>query len=210
MQSRKLVAVFLTCWLVLLQTFPALAANEELEQKKKELDSVQQRMQQAQQQQENASQQIIWAKGDIQKVTVLLAQLQKDIVELEKRADALQKDIDKNQAQLNVKRGEMEGRLKIYRARLRQIYENGQINYLDVLLGAKDFGDFASRMYLLQKIVQSDLDLVVTVRREADAIQKRQDRLDSQMKEIQKDRADLEKKKSRCGADERTAGAAFV
>ena len=69
MQSRKLVAVFLTCWLVLLQTFPALAANEELEQKKKELDSVQQRMQQAQQQQENASQQIIWAKGDIRKVT---------------------------------------------------------------------------------------------------------------------------------------------
>ena len=184
MQSRKLVAVFLTCWLVLLQTFPALAANEELEQKKKELDSVQQRMQQAQQQQENASQQIIWAKGDIRKVTALLAQLQKDIVELEKRADALQKDIDKNQAQLNVKRGEMEGRLKIYRARLRQIYENGQINYLDVLLGAKDFGDFASRMYLLQKIVQSDLNLVATVRREADAIQKRQDRLDSQMKEI--------------------------
>ncbi len=196
MQSRKLVAVFLTCWLVLLQTFPALAANEELEQKKKELDSVQQRMQQAQQQQENTSQQIIWAKGDIRKVTALLAQLQKDIVELEKRADALQKDIDKNQAQLNVKRGEMEGRLKIYRARLRQIYENGQINYLDVLLGAKDFGDFASRMYLLQKIVQSDLDLVATVRREADAIQKRQDRLDSQMKEIQKDRADLEKKKA--------------
>lgn len=39
----------------------------------------------------------------------------------------------------------------IYRKRLRDIYINGQINYLDVLLGAKDFSDFSSRMYLLQK-----------------------------------------------------------
>lgn len=195
MQSRKLLAAFLACWFALLQAFPVLAANEELEQKKKELDSVQQRMQQAQQQKENASQRIIQAKGSIQEVTALLGQLQKDIAALQKKADVLQKDIDKNTAVLTEKRGEMEGRLKIYRTRLRHIYENGQINYLDVLLGAKDFGDFASRMYLLQKIVQSDLDLVAVIRSEADEIQKRQDQLDSQMDEIKKDRADLEKKK---------------
>lgn len=41
--------------------------------------------------------------------------------------------------------------MSIYRKRLRDIYINGQINYLDVLLGAKDFSDFSSRMYLLQK-----------------------------------------------------------
>lgn len=32
--------------------------------------------------------------------------------------------------------------MQIYRTRLRDIYINGQVNYLDVLLGAKDFSDF--------------------------------------------------------------------
>ena len=195
MRSQKLLAAFLACWFALLQAFPVLAANEDLEQKKKELESVQQKMEQAQQKKESAGRRIIQTKADIKEVMALLLQLQKDIAEIQKKADVLQKDIDKNQAALAAKRAEMEGRLAIYRTRLRHIYENGQINYLDVLLGAKNFGDFASRMYLLQKIVQSDLDLVADIRSEADEIQKRQDQLDSQMDEIKKDRAALEKKK---------------
>ena len=34
---------------------------------------------------------------------------------------------------------EMQARMLIYRKRLRDIYINGQINYLDVLLGAQGF-----------------------------------------------------------------------
>ena len=50
-------------------------------------------------------------------------------------------------------------------------------------------------MFLLQKIIAGDLELVQTVKREADEIQKRQDLLDNQMTEIKKDRASLDEKK---------------
>ena len=103
--------------------------------------------------------------------------------------------MDDNQRVLEEKKKQMEGRMKIYRQRLRDIYINGQINYLDVLLGAKDFNDFAGRMFLLQKIIAGDLELVETVRREANEIQSRQDLLVKQMAEIKKDRADLDKKR---------------
>lgn len=63
----------------------------------------------------------------------------------------MQGKINDNQAKLEKKQQEMQERMLIYRKRLRDIYINGQINYLDVLLGAKDFSDFSSRMYLLQK-----------------------------------------------------------
>lgn len=59
--------------------------------------------------------------------------------------------IDENQEILAEKKAKMEGRMKIYRQRLRDIYINGQINYLDVLLGAKDFSDFRRVCFYCRK-----------------------------------------------------------
>lgn len=81
--------------------------------------------------------------------------------------------IDENQEILAEKKAKMEGRMKIYRQRLRDIYINGQINYLDVLLGAKDFSDFSSRMFLLQKIISRDLAMMDTIMKETAEIEAR-------------------------------------
>ena len=194
MKMRRILASFVAVWLVLLQMVPVFAESE-MEKQQKELDKAQHNVQVAEEKKDAARHKVEEAKESLGEIVARLSRLQKDIDELQKKADALQKDIDKNTAQLNKKKAEMEGRLEIYRARLRDIYENGQINYLEVLLGAKDFGDFASRMYLLQKIIRSDLDLLDMVRKEADEIQNQQDILDAQMSEIKKDRAALEEKR---------------
>ena len=44
--------------------------------------------------------------------------------------------------------------------RMRDIYKKGQISYLDVLLGASDFVDFATRLQVLQKVLTNDLNLI--------------------------------------------------
>ena len=44
--------------------------------------------------------------------------------------------------------------------RMRDIYKKGQISYLDVLLGASDFVDFATRLQVLQKVLSNDLNLI--------------------------------------------------
>ncbi len=53
-------------------------------------------------------------------------------------------------------------------ARLRAFYERGPLGYLDVLLGATDFRDFATRTFLIGLIVNRDLGLYhqVAVERE--------------------------------------------
>ncbi|MBR2182632.1 MAG: peptidoglycan DD-metalloendopeptidase family protein [Acidaminococcaceae bacterium] len=195
MKSRKVLTALLALWFFLLNVLPAFAASE-MEKKQEELNQAQHNVQVAEEKKDQAKQKVAEAKESLGEIVAKLSRLQKDIDVLQKKADALQKDIDKNTAELNKKKEEMEGRMEIYRHRLRDIYENGQINYLDVLLGAKDFGDFASRMYLLQKIIRSDLDLIAVIEQEAGEIQKRQDQLDAQMAEIKKDRAALEQKRS--------------
>ena len=158
MRLRNILAALFVVWILLLNMLPSFAASE-MEKKQKELDQAQHNVQVAEEKKDQAKHKVAEAKENLGEIVARLSSLQKDIDRLQKKSDALQKDIDKNTAELNKKKADREGRMLIYRQRLRDIYENGQINYLDVLLGAKDFGDFASRMYLLQKIIRSDLDL---------------------------------------------------
>ena len=44
--------------------------------------------------------------------------------------------------------------------RVRDIYINGQVSYLEVLFGSKDFNDFFTRMDLLKRVIKKDYDLV--------------------------------------------------
>lgn len=62
--------------------------------------------------------------------------------------------------------------------RVRDIYINGQISYIDVLFGAKDFADFMTRMDLLKRVIKQDYDLVQIVLAEKNEIETKQKELE--------------------------------
>ena len=68
------------------------------------------------------------------------------------------------------------------------------------LLGAKDFSDFSSRMFLLQKIISRDLAMMDTIMKETAEIEARQKELDTQMADIEKMRSDLDEKQQKAEA----------
>ncbi|WP_432646859.1 murein hydrolase activator EnvC family protein [Mitsuokella sp.] len=112
------------------------------------------------------------------------------IKENETELAALQKDYEAKQARL--------GR------RVRDIYINGQISYLDVLFGAKDFQDFLTRMDLLKRIIREDYELVKDVQEVKDSMELRQAGLEQdratqaeQEEEAHLARADMEEKVKR-------------
>ncbi len=51
----------------------------------------------------------------------------------------------------------------ILEKRVRDIYINGQISYIDVLFGATDFSDFLTRADLLKRVIMQDSELVNVV-----------------------------------------------
>ena len=84
--------------------------------------------------------------------------------ENEARLEVVQKDYEKQSAHLG--------------KRVRDIYINGQISYLDVLFGAKDFSDMMTRMDLLKRIIKQDYDLVQVVMAEKEEIERTQSSLE--------------------------------
>ena len=71
--------------------------------------------------------------------------------------------IEENETKLAEVTAELNEKHSVLENRVRDIYINGQISYLDVLFGAKDFGDFLTRMDLLKRVMIRDSELVSDV-----------------------------------------------
>ena len=87
--------------------------------------------------------------------------------------------------------------------RVRAIYMHGQLNYLEVILGANSFSDFANRVELLKRVIRSDYNLILEIQKQKAAIEakkaqleedKRQ--LDALAAEAEKTRQEIAKKKA--------------
>ena len=197
MLKGKLTHVALAAVLAMLPLFVSWGFASQADDKRAELNEVQSQMQKMQDRKERARQKAEAASESLEEIQTSLNQLQVQARDLQGKRDALQAKINDNQIKLAQKKAEVEKRKKIYSKRLREIYINGQINYLDVLLGAKDFGDFSSRMYLLQKIISSDIEMLTHLQKAEAEVKARQEQLDAQMKDIKTTQAELEAKRAR-------------
>ncbi|MBR4642167.1 MAG: peptidoglycan DD-metalloendopeptidase family protein [Selenomonadaceae bacterium] len=109
-------------------------------------------------------------QGKIDSVSELKRQLDADASQAtalyEERQTALDETnyrIDENKNKLVEVTAELNEKHDILENRVRDIYINGQISYLDVLFGAQDFGDFLTRMDLLKRVMIHDSELVADV-----------------------------------------------
>ena len=173
MPKKKVLMAVLALIFAVMQILPAFA--NELEDKQAEYDDVQQKMQQMEIAKERARREAEAASDRMEEIVAELNRLQAEIKEIEAKRDKLQPLIDENQEVLAE-------------------------NYLDVLLGAKDFSDFSSRMFLLQKIISRDLAMMDTIMKETAEIEARQKELDAQMADIEKMRSDLDEKQQKAEA----------
>ncbi|MCD8174345.1 MAG: hypothetical protein LUD41_00110, partial [Phascolarctobacterium sp.] len=200
MRRGQLTAWLLAFLLILLPMFTESGFTAEVEEKMVELEDVQHQIKAMDAKRAVAREKAQAASTSLNEVVIRLTELQKQANALQDENDRLQDLIDKNQAELDKKKAEHEERLQIYGKRLRNVYIAGQIDYLDVLLGARDFNDFSSRMYLLQKIVRKDIEMLNAIAKSITDINAYQAELDKEMDEIKAAQAEWAEKQAQ--ADE--------
>ena len=77
---------------------------------------------------------------------------------------AVENDITVNEKLLAEAQKRLEGREAVFYKRVRDIYINGRLSYLDVVIGSKDFTDFANRLEILKRIIDSDIKLIEEIK----------------------------------------------
>ena len=91
----------------------------------------------------------------------------------------LDQDITKTEAELKAAQERLQSREKVFYKRVRDIYINGRLSYLDVVVGSKDFSDFANRMEMLKRILQADMELINTIKTEREEIASKKAKLEA-------------------------------
>lgn len=165
---RRYLAVLLVLLVAVLAVMPALA--DELEQKQQELQSMQQQMQQQKERAARAQTQVNSVSEKLRSIQGDLEVAQKEYSAIQDQLEATEKKIEVNGEILAKAEDDLADRSHILNKRMRDIYKNGQVNYLDVLFGANDFNDFVTRMDILKRVARQDVDLVNKVKDERELI----------------------------------------
>ena len=146
----------------------------------------------------------------IEDVSAKLKQIQADLDAANARLQSIQTKQAEINAQIAQTQNEivkMEAYLKtrqdVLNRRVRAIYMHGQLNYLEVILGANSFSDFANRVELLKRVIRSDYNLILEIQKQKAAIEAKKAQLEEDKRQLdalageaEKTRQEIAKKKA--------------
>ena len=175
--SAALVLVF-----AVLAVAPVLA--DELEEKQQQLNSVQQQIEAQQRKAELARRKEQTIAEQLRAIQQELDTAEDEYETVNDQLENTEQHIKANVELSNRLTKKLEVQTKTLHRRIRDIYKNGQVNYLDVLLGAKDFNDFVGRMDILKKILAYDNALIQGTKADRETLRKAKEQLEADRAKI--------------------------
>lgn len=132
-------------------------AKNELEKNKQQQSQTQNDIEQIEQNLQNTQNQIDAKRTEISQKENEITEVEGEIKELEKEIERLEENIVQLHKDIKEKEEKIEQREELLKDRLRTLQRNGgNIAYVDVILGAQDFGDFITRTTAVNKIMDQD------------------------------------------------------
>ncbi len=120
-------------------------------------------------------QQINSKQSDIDELEASISEAQAKLETLEEELAAAEEKVNTQNENLN--------------ARLRNMYKNGSVGFIDVLMDSGSFSEFLNNLSLVEKVYTSDQDVL-------EELQKAYDEIDAKKKEIETLQADLSESKA--------------
>ena len=185
---------YLAICLVVLFAVPFTAFAEEplseedkakIKQKQEELQQIESQMGSKKQILDEKKQKAYSAYQQLMEVERALKEAEDELAVIENNLKEVETKIQENTEALRVIKLKYEDQVRYYNSRIRNIYKHGQINYVDVLLGARDFSDFTTRFELLLKIMRNDIQMIEDMKVEQQNLKEQQDKLQSNQEELQ-------------------------
>lgn len=155
-------------------------------------DELEDRLQQTRTQLEQKRVETNKARGVVSDYTSQVAYLNQSINEKNLKINDLEVSLEQvrnNLARTEKELEEAEVRLnqstELLNKRVRNIYETGNVSYMEVLFESKDFSDFVNRFELLRRVVQQDVSTIDLVKADREKLNAKKEEQDQQHKELQ-------------------------
>lgn len=152
---------------------------------------LEERLEEVRQQQAQVREEIQEARSSIFAVTREVARLDQQIQERSREIKELEAMLGEAQAQLRETEralaeaeAELARSMNVLKRRIRGYYQQGRVGYLAVLLEARDFGDFVTRLELIRRVLIQDAALVREIRAEQARIEEQKRVLEARRNRI--------------------------
>lgn len=165
MLKKRWFIIFLLFALVASFTIPSYDVKAETEWQKldRQLQEIQKQQKEAAAKAKKTENEIKQVQNEHNNLEREVTNLEQEISEIEQKIFVLEKQIEEVTVEAKAAAEELEQAIKrveerdeLLKTRVRLMYRNGTVDYLEVLLGSSNFTDFLQRFNALQKIVESD------------------------------------------------------
>lgn len=193
----SILAIVLALICLAVETAPVYASLQGLE---KEKDKVDRRLRIEQGNLKQHRSREAQLSGELAQLDRRLEELQSELTRVNREIGATEEEIARTEEILVETETELDTKESLFKRRLRAIYEQGSVSYIDILFRASSFSDFLTRFNNLKIIAANDQCLIEEVRAERDRIEEmkkkleqEKNRLDGMRRQILSSEAELER-----------------
>ena len=183
MKSNRVVwGLLLVVLMSTMALWPGWAAGSDAKQS--QLDQVNQKIEQEKAQLAQREKQKQAVTQQLYQVDQGIAQTRDELDTLNGNQVLLQTRINNDQQDLQTTQASLDDRTRIFDQRLRDIYIDGNVSYLDVLFKATNLADFLTRFDMLQRIAEQDISLMQQITGMRDQIAQNKQDLEGQQAQL--------------------------
>lgn len=202
-KKGKLVYILLIV-LVIFNSGVVLAKSEEDLKKKKEstsqeLKKKEEEIEALKLQTKDVSEEIESLDKEMNVAVIELDKVKEDLIQLNLEIDEIIKELEKAQKNIDEKQ-------EVFNSRLRVMYKNGSVGYLEVLLSSENIGDFLARKEMIQSIANHDVDLIGYMKEQKDIVDEKNIELRAQRSSVETAKSMLEKRERKLAKATRSKG----
>jgi murein DD-endopeptidase MepM/ murein hydrolase activator NlpD len=193
--ARKKTVYFLLLLIILFNCVYVFADNGLNQLKKQQKNTIQQmdekkkEIRNLQNQTKDITSQIEELDKKMDLAAVELEKVEKDLVQLNNNINITVDELKEAESKI-------EDKQDTFNSRLRVMYKNGSVGYLEVLLSSTDIRDFLSRKQMIQSVTNHDVDLLKYMKEQRDIIDKKKTELQAQRASVEVTRSKLESRKT--------------
>ncbi|MTI47334.1 peptidoglycan DD-metalloendopeptidase family protein [Sporosalibacterium faouarense] len=158
-------------------------ADGEIDKAKDRLEDINSQIERNKQEQKALQKKMNSVSSDIEKLDVEMELANSELKEVENTLVQLDQEIVITKGELKEAENNIDEKQGTFNSRLRTMYKNSSIGYLEILFSAKDFKDLLTRIDMIQKIIDHDVSLIKYLKEQRELIESKKVELENKFTE---------------------------
>jgi murein DD-endopeptidase MepM/ murein hydrolase activator NlpD len=163
-----------------------VGADDDLEESQQRLQQLNRQLQQQRLEVYNRTQQAKTVTGEIVQLEQNVERIEQELAQLEKDISVLGAQIEESNKEITIKQQELNRKIELLGERLCFVYEQGDADYLAVLLDATSMRDFLTRYDMINSIIDNDQEMISEVVQQKEELEEQKQKLEEQKAAVEK------------------------